>query len=294
MVNSVTSFLLLTLSVNYYFLGKEVEAIFGGLNLFFYTQMPSLEEKLQSIVFIDIITVRSEESKTLDSLPNAVLENAFKRFCKNDTTSPEEEYVKHAVFYPEFSKVIAIHMGMFVVNAEDELITKIHTIKSKGLNNEAFVINEFYRLIDGINKRRKETAGKTEVNLATFNGKRFDVPFLSKRSLVNGIAIPSWFQTQGVKPWDYPILDIQDSWDFGGRNEYTSLACMGYALGLNVDEIIPYNIYDERYHEHITVSKELARITSGESLLDGDIVLEGSQAELLLTMQIAQKLLSIQ
>lgn len=229
---------------------------------------------LQSLLFFDLVTVR--ETPDFTSLPEAVQQTLTKRF-------PETEYHEQGMFYPEVSKIIAITTGMFVSTPEGELTTKIHTITSPALLDEKPVIKNFFSLVERMKAKRKED-GLGDISLATFNGKRFDVPFLSKRALINSIAIPNWIQTQGKKPWEHPVLDIMECWDFGGRYDFTSLANMAYCFGIRDVKFTPYHVADNLYHN-------TADLVTGESTRPADLILAGSYNEVIATMRLAQKLI---
>ncbi len=64
------------------------------------------------------------------------------------------------------------------------------------------------------------------------NIKEFDIPFLSRRMLVNNIDIPSYIDFQNMKPWDTPVLDTLHLWRFGDYKHYTSLKLLAAALGV--------------------------------------------------------------
>lgn len=250
--------------------------------------------QLQSLLFFDIVTVR--ESTAFCDLPRAVQKTLMGRFTPlsrdngdydgyliGDFHKPDHQdsYGQQGMFYPEVSKILGITTGMFVPAPNGELVTKLHTISN--LDEEVPVIKNFYSLVERMKAKRKED-GLDDISLATFNGKRFDVPFLSKRSLINGIEIPTWIQTQGIKPWEHPVLDIMECWDFGGRYDYTSLANMAYAFGIRDLEFTPYHSADNLYHNClVTVDGKLQRPL--------DMMLDGSHNDVLATMRLAQKLI---
>lgn len=248
---------------------------------------------LQSLFFFDIVTVR--ENDNFASLPEEVQLSLMSRFQSEPRAyqgfeglfsgmagkaTAQEAYHRQGMFFPEVSKIIGITTGMFVTTGENGDVTpKIHTISLPGEMKEKTVIRNFYSLVERIKAKRKED-GVSDITLATFNGKRFDVPFLSKRSLVNNIEIPSWIQTQGKKPWEHPVLDVMESWDFGGRYDYTSLANMAYAFGIRDQKFIPYHTADNLYHT-----------TPQTALLEvNDTILAGSYNEVIATMRLTKKL----
>lgn len=239
------------------------------------------QQSLESLLFFSVVSVR--ETPDLIALPAEVRESVVCRFRPtksskqaltlaifntNENTSDDSAYAEQGMFFAEVSKVLAITTGMFQADADGILQPKLHTIVSV---EEDAVINGFYKLIERIRIKRE-----ADVPLAGFNVKRFHIPFLSKRSLVNGIEIPDWFQTQGKKPWEQTALDIMEAWDFGGRSDYTGLAAMAYAFGIRDIQFNPYYLADNLYHQGLDVN-------------DTQLV-AGSRAELTATMRLAKKL----
>jgi len=59
--------------------------------------------------------------------------------------------------------------------------------------------------------------------LCAHNGKEFDFPYIARRMLIHGIALPNMLQLFGKKPWEVPHLDTMELWKFGDYKHYTSL-----------------------------------------------------------------------
>jgi hypothetical protein len=63
----------------------------------------------------------------------------------------------------------------------------------------------------------------TTLKFCAHNGKEFDYPYLCRRMLVNGLALPPALNLMSRKPWDVQHLDTLDMWKFGDYKHYTSL-----------------------------------------------------------------------
>lgn len=249
--------------------------------------MSPQNKNLQSLLFFDIITVR--EVSSFNKLPLEVQKSLAGKFnnqyiaqeldySQKEKFSTQEVYDQQGMFHPEVSKVLAITTGMFVASeGDDKLNIKTHVISSPQLGDEATVINNFYSLVERMKAKRSDD-GLPDLSLASFNGKRFDIPFLSKRSCINDITIPSWFETQGKKPWEHTTLDIMECWEYGGRNDYASLPSMAYAYGIKDIIFTPYYIADNLYH----YTHPMPSI---------DQLSAGSYSEMVATMQLTKKLL---
>lgn len=219
---------------------------------------------LSSFLFFDLVTARS--TPEYNNLPTVVQQLLVGKINTQEHKLFQDAYAEQAVFYPELARIIAINIGMLVSNEQGGYTPTIHTISDKHFIESA-IINGFFTMVERI-KEKRSNSGKGDLHLAGFNIKRFDVPFLSKRSLINEIAIPQWFQVQGKKPWEIPFFDVMEAWDFGGRNDMTSLAMMAFAFGVQVPTT-PYTQADKLYHQGTTAIKDLV---------------EGSEQELLATM----------
>lgn len=63
------------------------------------------------------------------------------------------------------------------------------------------------------------------------NIKGFDMPYIVKRCLVNGVSVPKDFHFQKRKPWENCLLDTMDIWKFGGYNT-AKLGLIAEILGI--------------------------------------------------------------
>ena len=67
---------------------------------------------------------------------------------------------------------------------------------------------------------------------AGHNIKEFDIPFLCRRLLINGMPIPEYIDFQNMKPWETNSIDTFQYWRFGDYKNYTSLKLLAAALGI--------------------------------------------------------------
>jgi 3'-5' exonuclease len=172
-----------------------------------------MNSDLRDILFLDIETVAcSDDYNSLDERLKAQWARKV-GFLKQREEGQTDEEVFHerAGIYAEFGKIIVIGIGMFAENVNGEL-----TIKLKSLfdHDERKLLNEFRTHTEKMNLSLK---------LCAHNGKEFDFPYLCRRMLVNGVALPSVLTMAGKKPWDIPHLDTMELWKFGDYKHYTSL-----------------------------------------------------------------------
>ncbi|MEP1954024.1 MAG: 3'-5' exonuclease, partial [Algoriphagus sp.] len=68
--------------------------------------------------------------------------------------------------------------------------------------------------------------------LCAHNGKEFDFPYLCRRMLINGVALPEPLQIAGKKPWEVRHLDTMELWKFGDYKHYTRLELLASIFGI--------------------------------------------------------------
>lgn len=166
----------------------------------------------ENLLVLDIETVRSH--KTYNEMPER-FQKLWDRKAAN--LKNEDEITSAALFedrggiYAEFGRVISISVG-FYTYVGTELSLRI-----KGFYNddEARLLGDFKSLI--------EKFDQDKLRLAAHNGKEFDFPYLCRRMLVNGIALPGVLDTAGKKPWEVNHIDTMELWKFGDRKNFTSL-----------------------------------------------------------------------
>ncbi len=123
----------------------------------------------------------------------------------------EFSYQNKSGIYAEFSKVGAI--GLAVLKEEE-----VH-FKYLGNDSEKELLSEFFMLINN-----KFSANKYQ--LTGYNIKEFDVPFLSRRLIVNGVSLPELLKVKNDKPWDYPHLELMNLWKFGDHKSFVPLGLL--------------------------------------------------------------------
>ena len=174
---------------------------------------------LPNILFLDIETVPQSEFFT--DLP----EDAQQLFAdktqyqRKDDLTPEEFY-NRAGIWAEFGKIICISVGYFTIkNAERQFRTKS-------------IIGEEKQLLEEFNDLVKTHFSNPAFVFCGHNIKEFDIPYMCRRMLINGINIPEKLQLFGRKPWEIPHLDTLELWKFGDYKHYTSLKLLTNVLNI--------------------------------------------------------------
>jgi DNA polymerase elongation subunit (family B) len=176
---------------------------------------------LDKILFFDIETVSNAKNYDLLSPGFQDLWNKKSTFFtryKAEEWSVElasSLYSEKAGIYAEFGKVIVISGGFFAQNEKGNMDFRI---KSYHAESERDLLENFSKLLRGyfFNPNIHYLCGH--------NIREFDIPYLCRRMLINGIKLPAMLDISGKKPWEVKyILDTLELWKFGDYKNYTSL-----------------------------------------------------------------------
>ena len=157
------------------------------------------------------------------------------------TGSATGELYKKAGIFAEFGKIICISVA-FVVQKNDNLQVRVRSFAG---HDEKQLLEDFMALV-----RKYFNTEKTY--FCAHNGIEFDFPYLARRTLINGIAIPRSLDARGKKPWELPYIDTLDLWRFGDYKNYTSLKLLThiFAIPTPKDDIDGSKVCDVYWSEN--------------------------------------------
>ncbi|HYI76266.1 MAG TPA: 3'-5' exonuclease [Chryseolinea sp.] len=179
--------------------------------------------ELRDILFLDIETVAStNEYDTLDERIKTQWARKAIFFKKDRQQTDEDIYHERAGIYAEFGKIICIAVGKFIEIESGEMGFKT---KAYYGDDEIALLCEFKSMI--------ERMDPNTLKLCAHNGKEFDYPYLCRRLLVNGIALPAALNIMGKKAWEVQHLDTLDMWKFGDYKHYTSLELLASIFNIS-------------------------------------------------------------
>ena len=138
-------------------------------------------------------------------------------------TNPEESYRKKAGILAEFGRIICISTAFFHTDEEGQWHLKI---KSMYGDDEVEILSIFTHLC------AKMQQANPHFQFAGHNIKEFDIPFIGRRMLINGMALPPALQLQDRKPWEVKMFDTLNWWKFGDHKNYVSLDLLAHVLGI--------------------------------------------------------------
>lgn len=133
-----------------------------------------------------------------------------------DTQTLEDSFNQKAALYAPFAKIACIVIGGII---EDQLRYKVFQ-------------GEEQQLLESFNNAMKlKVTTNQQALFGGFNIIGFDVPFIAKRMLVNGITPMNLLDTAELKPWDQRVCDLSAVWR--GNSFYPdSLQAVAVAMGL--------------------------------------------------------------
>lgn len=186
--------------------------------------------QIEKFLFFDIETAgtvqtANELSPRMNDLWNTRAEYLSKhlsdKYPDNADKSASDLFTEKAALQAEFGRIVCISFGKVKFNEDSEPI--IQLVSYTG--DESSILNSAFKLISSLSKNG--------VKLVGHNIKRFDIPFMCKRSFINRIEPPDALKIWDKKPWEIPVVDTCDLWSFGAWQEgFTSLDLLTAVLGI--------------------------------------------------------------
>lgn len=167
----------------------------------------------EDILFIDIETV--PQYPVFESLPEhfqQLWEKKSGYFRESGQTAAD--VYERAGIYAEFGRIVCISAGV-IIQKQGE---RFYRVKSFHDRDEKKLLSEFNEMLE----KFTSNPGK---KLCAHNGQEFDYPYISRRTLINGLKLPKILDISGAKPWEIKdrLLDTLQLWKFGDYKNYTSL-----------------------------------------------------------------------
>jgi len=165
--------------------------------------------RLEDVLFLDIETVPG--TPDFNSLPEEMQKLWNKKAAiigRNEPEQTPETLYSRAGIYAEFGKIVCISCGFISGNG--------FRVRSYYSDKETLLLKEFASLLNRSYKGQRYL-------LCGHNSKEFDIPYIARRMLVNGLKLPEILNVAGKKPWEVRHLDTMELWKFGDYKHYTSL-----------------------------------------------------------------------
>lgn len=180
---------------------------------------------LNKLLFIDIETVGIE--KDWDSFKKNKPDLAFqfekyidwfeKRFPEDAEKGIETIFVNRAALVPEFGKIVCVSVSFVKEDGERKM-------QSYYGDDEMDILVKTQKLL--------YKCGELGFYLCGHNVKGFDIPFMAKRMMINGLKPPLLLPGHDVKPWERRALDTKELWQYGNYSQLASLEFMCITMGV--------------------------------------------------------------
>jgi 3'-5' exonuclease len=177
---------------------------------------------VEEVLFLDIETVPDVyQYQDLSPRWQKLWDDKMKNQITGES-SPSELYRKAGI-YAEFGRIIVISAG-YLYQKKGEWY---YRVKSFYDGDEKKLLTNFCQALE-----KFEKAGKKR--LCAHNGQEFDFPWMARRMLVHGLALPKVLDVAGLKPWEVRdiLIDTLQLWKFGDFKHYTSLALLCELFGI--------------------------------------------------------------
>ncbi len=208
------------------------------------------QHKLENLLFLDIETV--PQYSAFEELPDLWKGLWADRVSKTmpEKNQPAEIYEQLAGIQSEFGKIICISTGFFYHDKGGRLCFRL---RSYSHENEKQLLVDFLKTLETVHEKNPQ------FNFCGHNIKEFDIPWICRRSIIHQLALPSFLQLNGKKPWETNMIDTLQLWKFGDYKNYTSLKLLAAVLGIETpkDDIDGSKVKEVYYRE-----KNLDRIVN--------------------------------
>jgi 3'-5' exonuclease len=182
-------------------------------------------QHFKEILFIDIETVPTQPDFYL--LPEQLQAEWIRKakFIKTGTGEPQEPasaFNDRGGIFSEFAKVVCIGFGS-LHETDNGLKMRLKSLVNE---DEKKLLSDFCEVVTKFNQMYKN------MQFCGHNIKEFDVPFICRRMIINGLGLPECMQISGKKPWEVPHIDTMELWRFGDFKNFTSLSLLAEVLGI--------------------------------------------------------------
>lgn len=144
----------------------------------------------------------------------------FLHLSDEQMQNPAAVFSDRAGIYSEFGKIVCIGMGYISKQDGKEVVR----LKSLSNDDESALLHEFCKTLAHFKEQNKE------VIFCGHNIKEFDIPYICRRMLINGLDLPECLNISGLKPWQVSHQDTLELWRFGDYKSYVSLDLLAQVL----------------------------------------------------------------
>jgi len=210
-----------------------------------------MKENINKLLFLDIETVGVADDlddlgQTHPQLLNIWQTSGvdyFKRRYPEDSQLPSNDlFIKRSALLPEFGKIVCVSVGFILDDGEVKL--------DSFYGEEKELLIKLSNLLVRIEK--------LDFKLCGHNIKNFDLPYIAKRMLINGIKIPSILPNYQIKPWETKVVDTKEVWNFNSFKGLSSLELV--CASLNVPNPKDNEVNGSNMHNYYYNNNDINKI----------------------------------
>lgn len=183
--------------------------------------MNELLANISQYLFIDIETI--PQSKCFSDMNEKWKSLFIEKNAK--IISGDEDinlfYNERAGILAEFGKIICISVGYIYTADDGELKLKIKNISG---HEEKEILLDFIATVHRFEKKF------FDFYFVGHNIKEFDIPYICRRILANGLTLPAFLPSYATRPWETKTIDTLHWWRFGDYKSYISLDLLANVL----------------------------------------------------------------
>lgn len=216
---------------------------------------------LSHCLFFDIETTTPTEH--LEDAPERLRElwaERCQRLSKDGDCEPSRQWSEQASLQPEFGQVVCIVLSKFkteptqlvqtALDREPRLVPPPLTARRFVLlppgtpkltdqpqidgQTQTMLFETEQELLRAFSKTLDNAMSRPATRLIGHNSNAYDVPFLTRRAIIQGLMPPRAFHTIDSKPWERQLVDLMSLWTFGSKSygSYVTLNELTVSLGL--------------------------------------------------------------
>jgi len=181
-------------------------------------------EPLNHYLFIDIETVSgvAEYTQLSPGMQGEWRRKAMTKF--GEDADSETIFGERSGIFAEFGKIVCISIGCL---HQQEGSWKL-LLRSFSGDNEKQLLEEYCTSISRFHGKH------SDLTFVGHNLIEFDLPYISRRMIINGMSLPNCMNFQGRKPWEVKdrVKDTMQIWSFGDYKSFTRLSLLAEVLGI--------------------------------------------------------------
>ena len=202
------------------------------------------KEDIKNILYFDVETAggyRTYEDLVSENPRLAKLWERRAKYFRSNTPGMEdlsdsEIYSQKSGLEPEFGRVVCVSFGVWEEGS--------HRITSFFGEDEKEILEKTAKVLSN--------AAAKGMKICGHNIKMFDVPFLGKKFIFNGIGVPNNLQIWDKKPWEISMLDTAEFFSFGSwSHKFLGLDLLACSLLIDSpkDDIDGSQVHDTFWDE---------------------------------------------